>query len=158
MKLYLTRHGEAASSENDSKRPLSKKGFDDIKRIAKYNKTSGNTVTHVLHSKKLRAQQTAEILASEMLDGDNIELCADINPNDPLEPLLQLITGLHEDTLIVGHLPYMSYLVAHLLDKPETMNQITFTPGTMVCLELPTNQHGPWKLDTIVQPENINHT
>jgi len=156
MKLYLTRHGDAASSETDSKRPLSKKGFDDISRIAQYNKSSGNKVSYVLHSKKLRAQQTAEILASEMLDGDNIEFCADINPNDPLEPLLQVITELHEDTLIVGHLPYMSYLVAHLLDKPETVNQIQFTPGTMVCLELPDNKHGPWKLDNVVQPENIN--
>lgn len=156
MKLYLTRHGDAALSDTDSKRPLSKKGLEDINKVAKYNKTSGNKVIHVLHSKKLRAQQTAEILATEMLVGDDIELCADINPNDPLEPLLQLITELHEDTLIVGHLPYMSYLVAHLMGKPETMNQITFTPGTMVCLVLPENQHGPWKLDTVVQPENIN--
>ncbi len=156
MKLYLTRHGEAASGDNDSKRPLSPKGFDDIKKIAAYNKTTGNQVKHVIHSKKLRAQQTAEILAANMLEGDNIELCADINPNDPLEPLLQIITELHEDTLIVGHLPYMSYLVAHLLDKPETINQIVFTPGTMVCLKLPESQHGPWILDAIVQPENIN--
>ena len=156
MKLYLTRHGEAVTSETDSNRPLSKKGLDDINRLAKYNKQSGNKVSYVLHSKKLRAQQTAEILASEMLEGDNIKLCHDINPNDPLEPLLQVITELKEDTLIVGHLPYMSYLVAHLLDKPETINQITFTPGTMVCLELPENKHGPWKLDTVIQPENIN--
>jgi len=156
MKLYLTRHGEAAESDTDSKRPLSKKGFDDINRIAQYHKTSGNKVSHVLHSKKLRAQQTAEILASEMLIGDNIEDCADINPNDPLEPLLQIITELHEDTLIVGHLPYMSYLVAHLLDQPEIVNEIRFTPGTMVCLELPKNKHGPWVLDNVVQPESIN--
>jgi len=156
MKLYLARHGDSALSENDSKRPLSQKGFDDINRVAKYNKTTGNKVSYILYSAKLRAQQTAEILASEMLDGDNIKLYADINPNDPLEPLLQVITELHEDTLIVGHLPYMSYLVAHLTDKPETINQISFTPGTMVCLELPDNQHGPWKLDTIMQPEDID--
>ncbi len=156
MKLYLTRHGEAAAGDSDSKRPLSAKGFDDIKRIAAYNKTIGNRVNNVIHSKKLRAQQTAEILASDMLEGDNIELCADINPNDPLEPLLQMITELHEDTLIVGHLPYMSYLVAHLLDKPEAINQIAFTPGTMVCLELPENKHGPWILDAVVRPENIS--
>jgi len=156
MKLYLTRHGEAASSETDSKRPLSEKGFNDIHRLAKFNNTTGNKVSYVMHSKKLRAQQTAEILASEMLEGEHIEYNADINPNDPLEPLLQVITELHEDTLIVGHLPYMSYLVAHLLDKPETINDIKFTPGTMVCLELPDNQHGPWKLNTVLQPENIN--
>ncbi len=156
MKLYLTRHGEAASADSDSKRPLSKKGFDDIHRVAIFNKSSGNKVNYVLHSKKLRAQQTAEILASKMLKGDNIESCDDINPNDPLEPLLQIITNLHDDTLIVGHLPYMSYLVAHLTDNPDSINKITFTPGTMVCLELPKSQHGPWKLNSVIQPETIN--
>ncbi|VAX00792.1 hypothetical protein MNBD_GAMMA22-901 [hydrothermal vent metagenome] len=156
MKIYLTRHGEAATADSDSKRPLSKKGFDDIHRVAIFNKSSGNKVSYVLHSKKLRAQQTAEILASKMLEGDNIELCNDINPNDPLEPLLQIITDLHQDTLIVGHLPYMSYLVARLTDSPESINKITFTPGTMVCLELAENQHGPWRLFSVIQPETIN--
>jgi hypothetical protein len=50
----------------------------------------------------------------------------------------------------------MAYLVAHLLDKPESINQISFTPGTMVCLELPDKKHGPWKLGNILRPENIN--
>ena len=39
----------------------------------------------------------------------------DMNPSDPVDPWLNRISGFAQDTMLVGHLPFMGILAAALL-------------------------------------------
>ena len=64
MKLYLVQHGEAKSKDEDEKRPLTDQGRQGVERVAAFLKGAGVETKRVIHSGKLRAEQTAEILAN----------------------------------------------------------------------------------------------
>ena len=61
MKLYLARHGEY--DPNDLQAALNARGVLTIQQIATHLKNKQITVNAILHSGKLRAQQTADLLA-----------------------------------------------------------------------------------------------
>ena len=63
MRLYLVQHGEALSKDVDPERALSDAGRADAERLARFLAPRRLTLSRVLQSGKLRAQQTAEILA-----------------------------------------------------------------------------------------------
>ena len=64
MYLYLARHGEARRKEQDPERPLTEAGSETARRVAALLRASGLSVGGIHHSTKLRARQTAEILAA----------------------------------------------------------------------------------------------
>ena len=82
MKLYLIQHGEALAKEVDPDRPLSESGKADVQRVARALRDAGVEVQRVMHSGKLRARQTAEILATEIAPMLPLEISDRINPND----------------------------------------------------------------------------
>ena len=56
MKLYLVQHAESKRKEEDPSRPLSEKGWEDIRKMAKYaEKYLHIQVNQIFHSGKLRA-------------------------------------------------------------------------------------------------------
>ena len=64
MNLYLVRHAEPKSREEDPERPLTEKGLADIKRVAEFIAEHVNIkVDRIIHSHKARARETAEVLA-----------------------------------------------------------------------------------------------
>ena len=60
MKLYLVQHGEACAEDVDPERPLTAQGRADVERLAAFLQQAGIQVGRVIHSGKLRAEQTAE--------------------------------------------------------------------------------------------------
>ena len=82
MKVYLVRHGDAVSSQFDPQRPLSEQGRADIQKVASFIKPLGISVEHVWHSGKLRAAQTAEILAGAVLVEEDCSAHEGLRPND----------------------------------------------------------------------------
>lgn len=66
MRLYLVQHGEAKKEEEDPLRPLSERGREDVQRVAKYVEKLDIKASIIFHSGKLRAKQTAEILAEKL--------------------------------------------------------------------------------------------
>ena len=64
MKLYLAQHGEACAKDIDPERPLTDQGRDDIERLAAFLARAGIQVERVIDSGKLRAAQTADLLAA----------------------------------------------------------------------------------------------
>ena len=63
MKLYLVQHGEAHAKNVDPERPLTERGHGDVARLAAFLSRAGVRVERVIHSGKLRAEQTAGVLA-----------------------------------------------------------------------------------------------
>ena len=153
MKLYLAQHGEALSKEEDPERPLSDQGKRDVQTIAALAEDAGVQVLRVWHSGKRRAEQTAAILARAMLPGAEIEPIDGINPNDPVEEFMSDADVWQEDTLVVGHLPFMSRLVSLLLINDQEHELVRYYPGSVACLERTAGQG--WVILWMLRPDAV---
>ncbi len=151
MRLYLVQHGDALPKDVDPERPLSDKGQVDVERVASFLKNAGVNVSRVLHSGKRRAEQTAELLATSVASGQAVEAISGIAPLDPTGELAEKTAEWAEDTMAVGHLPYMEKLVSRLLTGRETPSVVAYSPGSVVCLE--RGEAGGWKLVWMIRPE-----
>ena len=63
MKLYLMRHGQAASKDIDPEQGLTNNGKAAIEQLANKLSDQGMNFSQVVHSEKTRARQTAEIMS-----------------------------------------------------------------------------------------------
>jgi phosphohistidine phosphatase len=151
MKIYLVQHGEAVAKEVDPERPLTDQGTTDVQRIAGALKHAGVEVKRVVHSGKLRARQTAEILAIEIAPGMQLETSDLIRPNDNPAAFDLQINGGNLDTMVVGHLPFMAKLVSHLVAGDDSQAVVAYQPGSVVCLELIGNDS--WQINWMLRPE-----
>ena len=109
------------------------------------------SVSRVWHSGKLRAAQTAEILANALLSGGRVEVVEGLNPNDPVEEFATDADVWDEDTLVTGHLPFMSRLVSLLLTGEREIEQVQYQPGSVVCLERTDAEQ--WVMLWMLRPE-----
>jgi phosphohistidine phosphatase len=153
LKLYCVRHGHAEKLPDKSgEYPLTEQGIEEVNKVATYLARRGAHVVHVLHSGKLRAKQTAEIFAKAIGNG-TMEVCTLLNAECSVDSLLELIQEWHDDTLLVGHMPFMSQLVSSLLLEDESYDIVRFPPGTVVCLD--RFEHHRWILDWILRPDLV---
>lgn len=151
MKLYLAKHGKACSKEEDPARPLNEEGRADVARMADFLQGAGIRVERVMHSGKLRAEQTALALAGAIAPGVEVEVSGLLDPNEDPRALDWQSESWDRDTLIVGHLPYMGRLVSHLVVEDDRVSLVTYEPGSIVCLE--RDLQGQWHIDWMIRPE-----
>ena len=151
MKLYLMQHGDALSEQVNPDRPLSKRGLEDVRRLAEFVWNHGILVKHVYHSGKTRARETAEIVGARIASGVKIEATAGLNPNDSVEPWAKQISNQQEDLLLVGHMPFMGRMAAYLLSGNSSSQFVAFEPGSMLCLE--RDESGRWAIAWILRPD-----
>ena len=156
MKLYLARHGEAVSEGMDPERPLSDQGRADVQRVAAFLGEAGIRVGRILHSGKKRAEQTAELLAESVGNRQCIEEIGGIKPLDPTTPFAQTVNEWTDDTMVVGHLPFMGRLVSRLVVSDEMVPSVLFRSSTVVCLDRADD--GTWAIDWILPPVLLAHT
>lgn len=153
MKLYLVQHGEAVSKDVDPGRPLSSQGEEDISKMAEFLRVSGLTVERVLHSGKMRAHQTAEILAEALLTSGEVGVVEGIKPNDPVQDFSLKVHKLKHDTMIVGHLPFMAKMVSCLVTGNEDATIVAYEPGSVVCLQQDPEEH--WQIQWMLRPDTL---
>jgi phosphohistidine phosphatase len=151
MKLYLVQHGEAKSKDEDEKRPLTDQGRQGVERIAAFLKGAGVEAKKVIHSGKLRAEQTAEILKEAIAAKGKLEAHDGINPNDEPGPLAEETAKWTDDTMIVGHLPFMSGMVSLLITNEAVIPIASYEPGSVVCLE--RGENDTWTICWMLRPE-----
>lgn len=145
------RHGEANSALEDPLRGLSDKGQKGIKRVANAVQKAGAKPKIFYHSGKQRTKQTAEITRDITAPHSEIERIEGIKPNDPPEGLLPLLGSLHEDTLIVSHLPFLPKLTGLLIVNLAPRVFLEFKPGSVVCLDSDDKQQ--WMIDWVLSPD-----
>jgi phosphohistidine phosphatase len=155
MLLYLVQHGNAKKEEDDPSRPLSEKGKDDVMRIALHLSRLDSVAPRILHSGKLRAEQTAEIIASRLAPPS----CKGLSGTDGLSPLDDpgtwgdRLTYVTEDIMLVGHLPHLGRLASLLLCGDREKNAVSFIMGCVVCLG--RDEKGIWSMRWMITPEII---
>jgi phosphohistidine phosphatase len=134
MKIYLVRHGEALSPEINPDKPLSPEGRGEIEKLARFLAKQGFPLSSILHSPKLRALQTAEILKEALSPGLKLEKNTHLNPEDSIEYILERIRNEDKDLMIVGHLPFLNLLLGGLVTGDEDQFLVHFRRGSTVCL------------------------
>lgn len=151
MRLYVVQHGQAVAKDVDPQRPLSERGRADVERMASFLGGAGIRVPRIMHSGKKRAEQTAALLAGAVGSGQPLEATSGIDPLDPTDGFTRTVSRWTEDTMVVGHLPFMGRLVSRLVVGDEAAATVGFQPGTIVCLE--RGEEGSWLLAWMVRPE-----
>lgn len=120
MRLYLVRHGAAADITDgpfpdDAARPLTPDGLDKTRKAARGLKAMGVGPEVLLSSPRLRALQTARIIA-ETLGGLKVQASEELEPDaDPRLILKTLAALAPTEALVVGHLPHLDLLLATTL-------------------------------------------
>jgi phosphohistidine phosphatase len=153
MPLYLMQHGEARPEAEDPTRPLTEPGRADVERMARAMAGRRLGIVRVLHSGKLRARQTAEIVASVLEPCPVVEEASGLGPNDDPGIAGQAAEDASGARLIVGHLPHLSRLASLLLLGEPNRDVVAFRNAGLVCLS--HGQEG-WRLAWALVPELLN--
>ena len=152
MLIYLIQHADALSDEENPARPLSEAGMRDISKVTAYLSRLDVRVNQILYSKKLRARQTAEVIAKNLTPNSYKEL----TESDGLLPLDgpsvwdDRLKYLPDDLMLVGHMPHLGKLAGLLLCGDAGRNIISFQTACVVCLE--RDEKALWSLHWMMTP------
>jgi phosphohistidine phosphatase len=149
MKLYLIQHAEAKAKQEDPNRGLTDEGRNAIHKTGAFFASIKPEVAEIRYSTKLRARETALILAEHMQRTDITKQYEGITPNDSVEPLVRELKTTDNSLVIVGHLPYLGKLASRLLCGDETIQPLLFHNAGIVCF-MKTDGH--WQVEWIVPP------
>jgi len=154
MKLYLIQHGEAKPEAEDPDRSLTLRGEEEVKKVALRAGNLSVTPSRIFHSGKLRAKQTAELVAKGLtISPVSVEAVQGLSPNDDVRPWAKRIGNGKEDMMIVGHLPFLEKLASYLLSGNEKSRLVLFRYGAVVCLE--QKEDKGWAVRWILTPEVV---
>ena len=150
MQLYLAQHGEAKPEAEDPARPLTDRGREEVRQVARHAVALGLQVAEIRHSGKLRARQTAEIFAAALSPSHGVTEMDGLAPADDPGKARGEIESAREPLMLVGHLPHLSRLASLLLVGDPGREIIRFRNGAIVCL---VQVDGRWLLQWILTPE-----
>lgn len=150
MNLYLVQHGEAKSEKEDPTRPLSKRGDEDVRRIAAWSAHVQLRIDQIRHSGKKRAEQTAGLFAERLRPVAGHVAISGIGPADDVLPIANAIDGEDQAIMLVGHLPFLSRLASQLVVGDPAKELIRFRNAGIVCL---SRDEGKWIIGWSVDPQ-----
>lgn len=120
-RLHLLRHAKSSAKEkvDDRERPLSRRGRETARRIAKYLPASLGEIDLVLCSSARRTRETLELVATEFTprprvvveDGLYLASCRN------LVARLRCLDPTEVGVLVIGHNPGLHELAVALADK-----------------------------------------
>jgi len=149
MYVYLVQHGEAVSREENPDRPLSEKGAADVRKVGDFLYQHARLlVPEILHSGKLRAAETAELLARCL--NATYDTGPDLQPNDDPGLWSEHLAARKKDVMLVGHLPYLERLASQLLCGDTDRRVVAFRNAGVVCLE--RDEENTWHLNWTFTP------
>jgi len=152
MKLYFVQHAESKRREEDHTRSLSDRGWEDIRKTANFAREHLRIkVEQIVHSGKLRAKQTAEVLAEYLNPPNGVMTDTSLEPLADPKAWKKRLAETTGDIMLVGHLPHLSRLASYLLAGDETKEVIAFRMGGIVCLE--RDQQRRWTSRWMITPD-----
>jgi phosphohistidine phosphatase len=150
MYVYLVQHGASKSEAEDPRRGLTEEGKRVVTQMAGYLAAIEVTLDRIEHSEKLRASQTAEILATQLKPQEGTRLVSGMAPNDDIGPMRARLQVEEKDVMLVGHLPYLSRLLSVLLGADKERTLVEFQMGGVI--RLARSESGEWSLQWAVPP------
>jgi phosphohistidine phosphatase len=138
LDIYLIQHAEAVSEKEDRARPISREGEVTMEKVAALAARLKTNPDFIYHSEKLRAKQTAEILARHLGLSDKLRERHGLLPLDPVAPVAQWLKEQPAKGLlglaIVGHLPFLDKLASLLITGKEEFGVVSFQNGAIAKL------------------------
>jgi phosphohistidine phosphatase len=150
MYLYLVRHGEALSKEEDPEQGLSGDGRDSIRKISAFTKGLGIKVKQVFHSGKKRAMQTGLIFMESIQSERGLLETDGLAPMDDPAIWHERISRLNEDVMLVGHLPHLAKVSSMMLCSGMEAKTLDFDAGSIACLK--RSDDNTWAVDWMMKP------
>ncbi len=155
MELYLVQHGAAKSEAEDPSRGLTADGRQDAEGLAAFLAPLRLGLDRIEHSDKLRARQTAEILATRLQPARGAQQVPGLAPNDDVLPVSVRLQQESKNVMLVGHLPHLSRLVSRLLGLDSDRPVVRFQMGGVIRLD--RDETGQWTLRWILPPEVLSN-
>jgi len=134
MEVFLVRHGEAKSEQEDPRRPLSDSGRSGVEKIARALAEKRVVVAGIVHSDKLRAKETAEILARSLAPRAGVREIRGLAPNDDPWLAKAELEEASEPLMVVGHLPHLGRLASLLVAGDPEGQVVELPPAAVVSL------------------------
>ncbi|MBF0505568.1 MAG: phosphohistidine phosphatase SixA [Nitrospirae bacterium] len=153
MFICLVQHAKARSEETDPARPLCEKGLDDITKMASYASGLNIGINEIFHSPKLRAKQTAQVLADYLKPAEGLTETGGLKPNDDPAVWMERLKVMTHNIMLVGHLPQLGKLASLLLCGDADKNVVAFQMAGIVCLK--RDENGAWALQWMITPEIV---
>jgi len=155
MDFFLVRHGEAKPEYEDPRHPLTDGGRSGVEKVARAAAAKKIKIAEILHSDKLRAKETAEILAGVLSPARGIREISGLSPEDDPFTAKAEIEAADDSLMLIGHLPHLNRLAALLLTGDSENTVVDFSPATMVCL---SRGRGAWSVSWILRPESVGRS
>ncbi len=152
MELYLVQHGEAKSEAEDPARPLTERGREEVRRVARAAARAGVRVARIAHSGKLRARETADLLAAELRPATGVAELAGLAPLDDPATAQGAVAQLTRPALLVGHLPHLGRLASLLVVGDAEREIVAFRMAAIVCL---ASAEDRWRVQWILTPDLV---
>lgn len=148
MHLYIVRHGEALSKEEDPNRALNEMGKAQAAKIGLFLQEKNQPVREIFHTSKERAKQTAEIIAG-YFPQVKIDLLSALEPEEDVAKLCHAVEYFTASTLLVGHIPQVELLATYLLRGNPNPPIVAFETASIICFKKETSF---WTLNWFVSP------
>jgi len=117
--IYLIRHADAVSDEEDPARPLSGRGRDQMARVcAVLRNERGFNPAEIWHSPLLRSLETAQLLAAGLRLAAPLVLAPGLGPDDDPRAIAAVLEGEKRDIAVVGHEPHLGILASLMVYGP----------------------------------------
>ncbi len=157
MEIYLIRHGAAYTKEEDAERQLNNDGVNQCHLTGRALKRLDIKFDLIVSSPKVRARQTAEIIADEVgFSKKAIKTAEALEPTALPRETLSYINDFAgtKRIMLAGHLPLLSYLASELLSSTTEIS-FNFKPGS-VC-KINRGEHNPHASDFhwFLAPEHL---
>jgi phosphohistidine phosphatase len=149
MKLYLARHGQAASPEPGASAVLTDQGKNDLALVGRELAARNLNIEQIWHSPKTRTRQTAEIYAEilgikslNLIEKKVLSTDGDI---DLLHP--EINESYVQNLLVVSHEPLLYDLSSYLGVNSEDLSALVFPPSGVVAFEKGRDWKWLWLLE-----------
>ena len=118
---------------------------------------AGVSLDLVVHSGKLRAEQTAGMLAEAVGATNRVQSRTGLSPKDPVRPVADWLRGVPGEAAkgqvaVVGHLPFLDRLASLLVAGDQTAQIVVFRMGGLVRL-VPKPGRDGYSVDWALTPE-----
>lgn len=118
--IYLIRHADAVSAEDDPERPLSARGRNQVGEACRILRGQpGFKPAEIWHSPLARSRETAELLARGLGLSSPLVLMPGLEPEDDPGKIAPILGSEARDIAVVGHEPHLGALAALMTEGPD---------------------------------------
>jgi phosphohistidine phosphatase len=148
--IYLIRHADAVSAEDDPARPLSARGRVQVGAVcAALREGARFDPAQFWHSPLARSRETAQLLARGLGLSSPLVLTPGLEPEDDPSRIAAVLDPEARDIAVVGHEPHLGALAAAMTYGADSAAMpFSFAKASVLCL----SRKGPrWQARWLVR-------